>query len=106
MPVGMAEAMARLWAKFLPDIEQRVAVVEAAAKTAAAGTLSHAEREAAHAAAHKLAGSLGTFGLQRGTELARQAELAFAGTAELNTQEVAALAASIAELRIVIDERK
>jgi HPt (histidine-containing phosphotransfer) domain-containing protein len=99
----MAEAMARLWAKFLPDIEQRVAVVEAAAQAAAAGTLSEADREAAHAAAHKLAGSLGTFGLQRGTELAREAELAFTGTAELDTQK---LSAWIAELRILIDGRK
>jgi HPt (histidine-containing phosphotransfer) domain-containing protein len=99
----MAEAMARLWAKFLPDIEQRVAVVEAAVQAAAAGRLSQEEREAAYAAAHKLAGSLGTFGLQRGTELARQAELAFAGSAELDAQE---LAASVAELRIVIDARK
>jgi HPt (histidine-containing phosphotransfer) domain-containing protein len=96
----MADAMARLWAKFLPEIEQRVAVVEAAA---AAGALSEPEREAAHAAAHKLAGSLGTFGLQRGTELARQAELAFADTAKLNTQELAAWAA---ELRQLVDSRK
>jgi HPt (histidine-containing phosphotransfer) domain-containing protein len=96
----MADAMARLWAKFLPEIEQRVAVVEAAA---AAGALSEPEREAAHAAAHKLAGSLGTFGLQRGTELARQAELAFADPAKLNTQELAAWAA---ELRQLVDSRK
>lgn len=103
MPAGMADAMARLWARFLPDIEQRVAVVEAAAQAAAAGALSEPERQAAHAAAHKLAGSLGTFGLQRGTELARQAELALADTAKLNAQE---LAAWTSELRQLVDSRK
>ena len=36
-----------------------------------------AQREAAHAAAHKLAGTLGTFNLARGTELAREFELLF-----------------------------
>ncbi len=73
-PPAMAEALARLWTKFLPEIEQRVALLEAAAQTLATGALTQQQREAAHAAAHKLAGSLGTFGLHRGTEIARQAE--------------------------------
>jgi HPt (histidine-containing phosphotransfer) domain-containing protein len=74
MPAAMAAAMARLWTKFLPEIEQRVAVLDDAARALEAGTLSEEQRAAAHAAAHKLAGSLGTFGMQRGTELARLAE--------------------------------
>lgn len=78
MPAAMAVAMARLWTKFLPEIKQRVAVLETTARALAAGTLSEEQREAAHAAAHKLAGSLGTFGMQRGTELARTAELLLA----------------------------
>jgi len=41
----------------------RVAVLEAAAAAFAANRLSAEERAAAHGAAHKLAGTLGTFGL-------------------------------------------
>jgi HPt (histidine-containing phosphotransfer) domain-containing protein len=74
MPAAMAAAMARLWTKFLPEIEQRIAVLEDAARALSAGTLSEEQRTAAHAAAHKLAGSLGTFGMQRGTDVARAAE--------------------------------
>jgi HPt (histidine-containing phosphotransfer) domain-containing protein len=102
-PPTMAEALARLWTKFLPDIEQRVAILEVAAQALAAGSLSNEQRESAHAAAHKLAGTLGTFGLHRGTDLARQAELGF-------TQEEAASAADlsswITELRTLIGHRK
>jgi len=72
----MAAALARLWTKFLPEIENRIATIAAAATALENGELPEDQRETAHAAAHKLAGSLGTFGLQRGTELARQAELA------------------------------
>jgi HPt (histidine-containing phosphotransfer) domain-containing protein len=73
------EALDRLWKQFLPQIEERVAALESAGTALAAGRLSHDQREAAHAAAHKLAGVLGTFGLTRGTILAREAELLYSG---------------------------
>jgi HPt (histidine-containing phosphotransfer) domain-containing protein len=73
-PSQIAEAMNRLWAQFLPQIEERVATLEAAASAVSQGALTPALREQAAAAAHKLAGTLGTFGLSQGTELAREAE--------------------------------
>ena len=73
-PPEMAEVLARLWTKFLPEMEQRVALVSEAAQALAAGSLNEEQREAGHAAAHKLAGSLGLFGLARGTEIARRLE--------------------------------
>jgi HPt (histidine-containing phosphotransfer) domain-containing protein len=100
----MNQALARLWVKFLPQIEERVAVLEAAARALAAGSLSVEQREAAHAAAHKLAGSLGTFGLLRGTELAREAELLLAD--EVQQEPAAQLARSVSELRLVLENRK
>jgi HPt (histidine-containing phosphotransfer) domain-containing protein len=99
----MAEALARLWTKFLPDTEQRVAILEVAAQALAAGSLSNEQRESAHAAAHKLAGTLGTFGLHRGTDLARQAELGFAGEDAVSAAD---LSLWITELRMLIDHRK
>jgi HPt (histidine-containing phosphotransfer) domain-containing protein len=99
----MAEALVRLWIKFLPDIEQRVAILEVAAQALTAGSLTNEQRESAHAAAHKLAGTLGTFGLHRGTDLARQAELGFA---EEDAASAADLSSWITELRTLIDLRK
>jgi HPt (histidine-containing phosphotransfer) domain-containing protein len=75
----MNEALDRLWKQFLPQIEERVTALESAAAAHAADTLSHDQREAAHTAAHKLAGILGTFGLTKGTVLAREAELLYSG---------------------------
>ena len=101
---GMTEALARLWTKFLPEITQRVAVLEAAVQAMRAGALLDELREDAHQAAHKLAGTLGTFGLHHGTELARQAELVLEGDAPLAGNSE--LTAWIAELRALIDSRK
>ena len=101
---GMAEALARLWTKFVPEITQRVAVLESAVQAMHGGTLSDVLREDAHQAAHKLAGTLGTFGLHRGTELARNTELVLEGDAPLAGN--AELTAWIAELRALIDSRK
>ncbi|MGA7258829.1 MAG: hypothetical protein WBX09_19430, partial [Terracidiphilus sp.] len=52
----------QLWLKFRPQIEERVAVLEQAAAALAQGNLSPALCAEAQSAAHKLAGSLGTFG--------------------------------------------
>ena len=60
------------------DFDQRVANVEGAVNAVASGTLDHELRARAERDAHKLAGSLGTFGLQRGTDLARELETTFA----------------------------
>jgi len=103
-PPAMAVAMARLWVKFLPEIEQRVALLEDVPKALDAGSLSKEQHAAAHAAAHKLAGTLGTFGLNRGTDLARQIELELESTPQPESSNE--LAAWIVELRAVIDTRR
>lgn len=100
---GMAAALDRLWAKFLPEIEQRVALLETAVEALSSGCLSPEQRQAAHAAAHKLAGSLGTFGLQRGTELARQCEHALAQDSP--DAGSADLAQWVTELQAVVQSR-
>ena len=74
---AIADAMNRLWARFLPQMQERVSTLEAAAAALNSGTLTPELREQASAEAHKLAGVLGTFGLHEGTELAREAEHAY-----------------------------
>ncbi|HEU5402719.1 MAG TPA: Hpt domain-containing protein [Terriglobales bacterium] len=68
------EKLAELWRQHLPEIQERVGVLERACAVLETRRLSGEERQTAVAAAHKLAGGLGTFGRMRGTQLAREAE--------------------------------
>jgi HPt (histidine-containing phosphotransfer) domain-containing protein len=100
----MAAAMDALWAKFLPQMEERLAVLEAANHALGSGELSQEQREAARAAAHKLAGALGSFGLARGTELAREAEHIYLNAAE-KAAPAERLNLIVAELRRLVATR-
>jgi len=101
---SIADALNRLWIRFLPEIEDRIAIIDTAAKALANGVLTNEEREAAHSAAHKLSGTLGTFGLNHGTELARKAELEF----EKQSPSVAPaeLTTWISELSLLVRNRQ
>lgn len=96
----------QLWAKFLPQIEERVAVLGRAVEELAQGNLSPALREDAHHAAHKLAGSLGTFGLADGTTLAREAENLLAGTEPVASAAASRLGAILIELQKLIRSKR
>jgi HPt (histidine-containing phosphotransfer) domain-containing protein len=101
----LSEALDRLWARFLPEIRERVRVLENAAATLAAGALTPQERDSAHAMAHKLAGVLGTFNLARGTELAREAELMYGREEGPDPASAPRLAIISAELRSLVESR-
>ena len=103
---ALAQALDGLWQRFLPQIRERVAILESAAAALAAGPLTEELREAALAAAHKLAGTLGTFGLTRGTVLARELECAFARESSPGSDRGVNLAANAAELRAMVENRK
>jgi HPt (histidine-containing phosphotransfer) domain-containing protein len=99
-------ALDRMWTQFLPQMRERVDLVEAAAKSFAAGQLSLDEHQAAQSAAHKLAGVLGTFGLTRGTVLARELEIIYSRHNDPDVELAARLASTAAELRTIIESRK
>jgi HPt (histidine-containing phosphotransfer) domain-containing protein len=103
---ALAQAMDRLWLKFLPEIRERVAILEAAAAAVTAKKLSDSGCEAAHAAAHKLAGVLGTFNLTHGTDVARELEVAYAREFAERAATGKRLAQLAAELRTMIESRK
>lgn len=103
---SLSAALDQLWIKFLPEIRARVEVLEAAAAASAAHELSTVQREAAKAAAHKLAGILGTFNLTGGTELAREFEVLFAGDDTTNPSLAGRSASIAAELRTIVAGRK
>jgi HPt (histidine-containing phosphotransfer) domain-containing protein len=103
---NISEALDLMWARYQPQILERVAVLEAAAGAVTAKSLTASEREAAHAAAHKLAGSLGMFNLERGTDLARELEAAYKLESPPAPDEADRLVSLAAELRAMIENRK
>ena len=102
----LTEAIDRLWTQFLPQIEERVALLETAARDFASGRLSVEQREAANTAAHNLAGVLGSFGLTQGTVLARELEVLYSRENSLDPAMTTQLTQIAAELRTLIENRR
>jgi diguanylate cyclase (GGDEF)-like protein len=76
---GLPAAVTAVWLKYRDQVLARVDVLEAAALRLMEGRLSRDERREAEREAHKLAGSVGTFGFAEGSRLAREAETMLAG---------------------------
>jgi HPt (histidine-containing phosphotransfer) domain-containing protein len=64
----------QLWQKNLPTIRQRLDLLDQFGSAAASGSLEEPTRIEALNIAHKLAGSLGMYGYQQGTEVASKME--------------------------------
>ena len=102
----LSQAIDRLWVRFLPEIKERIAIIQVAADALAAGTLITSRRQAAYEAAHKLAGVLGTFGLTRGTVLARELEIGFNRKDGPDPASWKRLGAIAKELQAMVESRK
>ncbi len=75
--VQMKQAVAKVWERYQGCICDRILILEAATTALGAGEMSEGLRTSAHQEAHKLAGSLGTFGIAKGSEIAREIEQIF-----------------------------
>jgi HPt (histidine-containing phosphotransfer) domain-containing protein len=102
---ALNQALDSLWARFLPEMRERVAVLETAAAAFALNDLPLGQHQAANRAAHKLAGVLGTFGLTRGTVLARELEIMYSRENGPDRALAARLSETAAELRKLIEGR-
>lgn len=75
-----AALLAVLWQRVRPLVEERLATIELAATAA---PLTEELRKEAANSAHKLAGSLGMYGYDEGTRVAREIEILLdSGTAD------------------------
>lgn len=101
-PPALSDAVARLWERSRPALLERVDVVEQAAEAARRGELRGPERHAAEREAHRLAGSLGTFGYPQGSAIAFEMERVLASGARLAPADGAALAGQAAALRALL----
>lgn len=102
---GMGEAedktaalLAALWLRNRRVVEERMATLDRAIASAAAGTLTVEMREGAADVAHKLAGSLGMYGFDEGTRIAREIEILL----DYQTPDHGRLGVLAAELRRAI----
>jgi HPt (histidine-containing phosphotransfer) domain-containing protein len=103
---ALTAALDLMWQKYLPLMRERVAILERAAQNFAADNLSIEGHEEASAAAHKLAGVCGTFGLTRGTVLARELEIMYSRQNGPDPELAEKMIAITAELRTMIESRK
>jgi HPt (histidine-containing phosphotransfer) domain-containing protein len=68
------DIIAQLWQKNLPAIRERLDLLDQFGSAAVSGSLEEHTRIQALNIAHKLAGSLGMYGYQQGTEVASKME--------------------------------
>lgn len=101
VPEATRKMLGALWEKNIPIVRGRVDELREAAEAACAANLSPEARRGAEGTAHKLAGSLGMFGYQRGTVIAREMEQLLEGESPLDAQRLQALARDLqAELKL------
>jgi putative two-component system response regulator len=100
----LTEGLAGIFRAHEDDFRRHITSVEQAVAAIAAGRLEGPLRAAATRDAHKLAGSLGTFGLPRGSELACWLEQRLASDARLKASDAPRLAECVRALRSEIDD--
>lgn len=94
-----AGRLAEIYQRYRHTLAEQLDVIDSATLAALAEGLGPEARAEAHRAAHKLAGSAGTFGFADASELARRIELALAPEAPLGSQELLKLSEWVVALR-------
>ena len=88
-----------VWERTKQRLSSRIALIEQATSAGLADTLADELRQQAIKEAHKLAGSLGMFNFDEGSQLAREAELALQNWPQLPSQQRTQLADVVDELQ-------
>jgi DNA-binding response OmpR family regulator len=96
---ALAAGVAAIWERFRGTVGARVSVLEDAAVALLSGSLDDDLRRRAEREAHRLAGSVGTFGFADASRLARSLELLLTGTAPLTAQDALKLSSGALTLR-------
>jgi DNA-binding response OmpR family regulator/HPt (histidine-containing phosphotransfer) domain-containing protein len=94
----------RIWHRLKERIGEQVAVLEQAVLGVEQQKLGQDLRQQAQQEAHTLAGSLGTFGLPEGTQLARKIERSFQAEQPLSQADAENLRESVMALRREIEQ--
>jgi len=94
--------LSALWERSRHTVAERAALLQKAGALLIENQMDEATQQRAVDSAHKLAGVLGTFGLPRGTDLAREAEGLFGQTMPPGKVEIERLQVLLAELATLI----
>ncbi len=95
--------LSALWDRSRHTVAERAELLQVAGNLWVENRLDEATRLRAVDSAHKLAGVLGTFGLPRGTDLAREAEVRFGEATPPGKEEIDRLQVLLAELSRMIE---
>jgi diguanylate cyclase (GGDEF)-like protein len=98
-------AVAGLWSRFKGTVLGRVEVVEQALSALLEGDLTDELRRKAEQEAHKLAGSVGSFGFKEGSRLALEIERSFRTGSTLGQAQALSLSETAAALRRELESR-
>ncbi len=101
----MATAIQAIWEEGREEVGRRVGTLDEAVAALRCDKLGDRLRAQAEQDAHKLAGSLGTFGLPRATELARELEQALGAAGGPAPSDAPRLARLVIALRDQVDNR-
>jgi diguanylate cyclase (GGDEF)-like protein len=98
VPAAVTDSIAALWSRRRDDVVRRAAVFDDVVVALLDGVLTEELRRQATREAHKLAGSLGMFGLPEGSRVARELEHLLDHAAGIGQSQVPRLAALVLEL--------
>ncbi|MGB3514325.1 MAG: response regulator [Microcoleaceae cyanobacterium] len=96
-------SIARIWERFQGSIGERINVLEQAARAGKNCKLDRYLQQQAQQEAHKLAGSMGTFGFGYASELAKEIEILLTAEIPLNSEQVLHLCNLVIRLRSEVD---
>ncbi|HEY9809813.1 MAG TPA: response regulator [Halomicronema sp.] len=98
----MKASVALLWEQFKEPIKKRVTTIEEAVEALKDGLLGEELQLSAEREAHKLAGSLGTYGFAEGSQIARKLEHFF-GSSHISNEEEPVLRKLVNALRAEVE---
>ncbi len=102
---NLKSSIADLWDKFKDKIWLRIEILEAAKTALINQNLPPELREQAISEAHKLAGSLGTFGFPTGTNLSRRIENILLTNPVLSSTQIQEFIDLLADLQLLLNSR-
>ena len=100
----VTSGVSAIWERFRPRVLSAVTNLETAAMAVIRGDLTPEDRRAAEREAHRLAGSLGTFGFPQGSQTARELEMLLQGGEPLGPGDALRASELVVSLRDLLEE--
>lgn len=97
------QAITQIWERYKDKICDRITVLEQVSTAIQQGKLNSQLRQQGQQEAHKLAGSLGTFGLSKGSVLAREIEHLFQHSSSFTAEETLHYHQLVVKLRYEVE---